>query len=77
VFTAVALRRCQQQEEELDANNNTTSLIPLVNSIKELAECQRRMILERIEDRNHERYLEVQRQQSDGAERSRERTFCQ
>ena len=67
-------QRCrQQQEEELDDQHNTMSLIPLVNSIKELAEeCQRQMILERVEDRNHERHLEEQRQQS---ERNRERAF--
>jgi hypothetical protein len=52
-------------------------LIPLVNSRKELAECQRQMILERVENRNHERHFEVHRQQSDGAERSRERAFRQ
>ena len=69
-----ALQR-RQQQEELDAQHNTTSLIPLVNSIKELAECQRQMILECVEDRNHERHMEVQRQQSDGAEQSRERAF--
>jgi hypothetical protein len=46
-----------------------------VESIKELAECQRQMVFDRVEDRNHERQLEEQRQQSEGAERSRERAF--
>ncbi|KAI2510573.1 hypothetical protein MHU86_3841 [Fragilaria crotonensis] len=65
-----ALRR--QQQQELNAGS---SLIPLVESIKELAECQRQMVFDRVEDRNHERQLEEQRQQSEGAERSRERAF--
>ena len=72
-----ALRR-RQQQGELDAQEDSassSSLIPLVDSIKELAECQRQMIFERVEDRNHERHLEEQRQQSDGAERTRERAF--
>ena len=33
------------------------------------------MVFDRVEDRNHERQLEEQRQQSEGAERSRERAF--
>lgn len=72
-----AVRRRQQQQQELDDQQHASSslLIPLVDSIKELAECQRQMIFERVEDRNHERDLEEQRQQSEGAERSRERAF--
>ena len=52
-------RRRQQQDD-----NNTTagsSLIPLVESIKGLAECQRQMVFDRVDDRNHERQLEEQR----------------
>ena len=49
-----AHRRRQQQEQEED----TSSLMPLVQSIKELAECQRQLALDRAEDRNHERQLE-------------------
>lgn len=70
-----ALRRRQQQELDAQQNASSSSLIPLVDSIKELAECQRQMIFERVEDRNHERHLEEQRQQSEGAEQSRERSF--
>jgi hypothetical protein len=43
--------------QQQDDKNNTTagsSLIPLVESIKELAECQRQMVFDRVEDRNHE-----------------------
>ncbi len=68
-------RRRQQQDDK----NNTTagsSLIPLVESIKELAECQRQMVFDRVEDRNHEQQLDEQRQQSEGAEQSCERAFC-
>ena len=66
-----AHRRRQQHEQEED----TSSLIPLVQSIKELAECQRQLVLDRVEDRNHERQLEQQQQQSQGAQQGRERTF--
>ena len=42
VLVAVALYDATSNVEEgLDAQHNTTSLIPLVNSIKELAKCQR------------------------------------
>jgi hypothetical protein len=44
-----ALQRQQQQELNTDS-----SLIPLVESIKELTECQRQMVFDRVEDRNHE-----------------------
>ncbi|KAI2508206.1 hypothetical protein MHU86_6257 [Fragilaria crotonensis] len=67
-------RRRRQQQEELNAAGGS-SFTPLVESIKELAECQRQMVFDRVEDRNHERQLEEQRQQSEGAERSRERAF--
>ena len=33
------------------------------------------MVFDRVEDRNHERQLEEQRQQSEGSERSRECAF--
>jgi hypothetical protein len=68
-------RRRHQQQEELSAACGS-SLTPIVESIKELAECQRQMVFDRVEDRNHERQLEEQRQQSKGAEQSRERAFC-
>ena len=65
-----ALQR--QQQQELDTGS---SLIPLVESFNELAECQRQMVFHRVEDRNQERQLEEQRQQSEGAESSREIAF--
>ncbi len=72
-----AQRRRQQQIQETDANTDVlgSSWMPLVESIKELAECQRQVVLDRAEDRHHERQLEDQRQESIGAERCRERAF--
>jgi hypothetical protein len=58
-----ALQR--QKQQELDTGS---SLIPLVESIKALVECQRQMVFDRVEDRNHERQLEKQCQQSEGAQ---------
>ena len=68
-------RRRHQQQEELNAACGS-SLTPIVESIKELAECQRQMVFDRVEDRNHEQQLDEQRQQSEGAEQSCERAFC-
>ncbi len=72
-----AQRRRQQQIQETDADTDVlgSSFMPLVESIKELAECQRQVVLDRAEDRHHERQLEDQRQESIGAERCRERAF--
>lgn len=55
-----AVRRRQQQQQELDDQQHASlsSLIPLMNSIKELAERQCQMIFERVEDRNHKRDFE-------------------
>ena len=61
-----------REQEDLD---RSSSFNPLVESIKELAESQRQMVVDRAEDRNHEWQLEEQRQQSEGAERNRERAF--
>ena len=68
-------RQRRQQQKEFNAPAGGSSLTPLVESIKELAECQRQMVFDRVEDRNHERQLEEQRQQSEGSERSRECAF--
>ena len=66
-----AQRRRQQQQEREDSS----SLIPLVQSIKELAECQRQLVLDRSEDRHHERQLEQQRQESQRAQQGQELNF--
>ena len=46
-----------------------------MDSIKELADAQRQMLVDRAEDRIHEMQLEEQQHQSDELERSRERIF--
>ena len=44
----------------------------LVKSIKELADTQRQLVLDCAEDRHHERQLEQQRQELQGAQQTRE-----
>ena len=51
------------------------SLLPLLQSIKELAECQRQLVFDRGEDRRHEQELGQQREISRTREQSRERIF--
>ena len=63
-----AQRRRQQQEDQ----DSSSSFIHLVQSIKELADTQRQLVLDRAEDRQHERQLEQQRQESQGAQQTRE-----
>jgi hypothetical protein len=45
-----AQQRRQQQEQE----DSSSSLIPLVQSIKEIAECQRQLVQDSSQDRHHE-----------------------
>ena len=47
-----------------------------MESIKELAQAQQKMVLDRAEDWIHELQLEEQRQLTQGNERSCERAFC-
>ena len=47
-----------------------------MESIKELAQAQQQMVLDRAEDWIHELQLEEQRQLTQGNERSCERAFC-
>jgi hypothetical protein len=49
--------------------------LPLAQSIKDLAESQRQLVLDRAEDRSHERQLEEQRRQSDRSEQCSKRVF--
>ena len=77
VSTSAQRRRQQGQGDEalhqdLDSSSFST---PLVDSIKELADAQRQMLVDRAEDLIHEMQLEEQRHQSDELERSRERIF--
>jgi hypothetical protein len=68
----------QSQRRQQQDDNSTIAgslLIPLVESIKALAECQRQMGFDRVKDRKHERQLKEQCQQSEGAEQRCERAF--
>jgi hypothetical protein len=51
------------------------SIIPLVQSIKDLAECQRQLVFDHAEERRHKRPIDVLRQQVETEERQRERCF--
>ena len=76
VSTSAPRRRQQGQgDEALHQDLDSSSFTPLVDSIKELANAQRQMLVDRAEDRIHEMQLEEQRHQSDELERSRERIF--
>ena len=50
-------------------------MLPLVESIKELAECQRELVLDRREDRRHELEIEQQRRVSERSAQSLDRRF--
>ena len=67
--SSCAQRRRQQQEDQ----DSLSSFIPLVQSINELADTQRQLVLDRAVDTQHERQLEQQRQESQqGAQQPRE-----
>ncbi len=66
--SSCAQRRRQQQEDQ----DSSLLFIPLVQSIKELADTQQQLVLDCAEDRQHERQLEQQRQESQGAQQTRE-----
>jgi hypothetical protein len=52
-----------------------SSVLPLVQSIQELAECQRQLLLDRGKDRRHEQELDQQREVSRTREQKSERIF--
>jgi hypothetical protein len=68
-------RRRSGQEGDSASNVDSSSFVPLVESIKDLAKAQRQMILDRAEDRIYEVQLEEQRHQSEGVERRRAQVF--
>ena len=70
-----AASKDKQGDEALHQDLDSSSFTPLVDSIKELADAQRQMLVDRAEDRIHEMQLEEQQHQSDELERSRERIF--
>ena len=55
--------------------SDEASVLPLVQSIRELAECQRQLVFDRGEERRHEQDLGRQREASRATELSRERKF--
>ena len=52
-----------------------SSLLPLVQSIKDLAKCQRQLVFDRGEERRHEQELDQQREMARTREQSNERIF--
>jgi hypothetical protein len=64
----------QARKRRQDASDEA-SMLPLVQSIRELAECQRQLVLDRSEERRHEQDLGQQREASRATELSRERKF--
>jgi predicted RNase H-like nuclease (RuvC/YqgF family) len=68
-------RRAQRRRQHQEQEDSSSSLIPLVQSIKELAECQRQLVQDCSEDRHHERELEQLRQESQRALQNQERRF--
>jgi hypothetical protein len=52
-----------------------SSVLPLVQSIKDLAECQRQLVFDRGEERRHEQELDQQREIARTREQSQERIF--
>ena len=68
-------RRAHDSFENHQQNEEQASLLPLVESIKELAECQRELVLDRREDRRHELEIEQQRRVSERCAQSSDRRF--
>ena len=64
-------RRSHRQEQEQDE----ASLFPLVQSIKDLADCQKQLAFDQAEERRSERHLDFQRHQMETQDRQRERCF--
>jgi hypothetical protein len=67
--------RRRQHQETSPSQNGASSLVPLAQSIKDLAESQRQLVLDRAEDCSRERQLEEQSRQSERSEQCRKRVF--
>jgi len=65
-------KRKRHQHED---DNEESTLLPLVQSIRELADCQRQLLSDRDEDRNHEQRMNQVAQSMTMREQSRERVF--
>jgi hypothetical protein len=68
-------RRRSHDSSENNQHEEQASLAPLVESIKELAECQRELVFDRREDRRHELEIEQQRRSSERSAQSSDRRF--
>ena len=61
--------------QEADQQEHQRLFTPLIESVRDLAECQRQMRIDRERDRTHERELEAKRLRSEQEEQSRKRHF--
>ncbi len=64
-------RKRRQQDDDQDES----ALLPLVQSMRELADCQRQLLSDRDEDRNHEQRMNQATQSMTMREQCRERVF--
>jgi hypothetical protein len=73
ISSAGSHRRKRRQDDSPDYDESV--LRPLVQSIQELAECQRQLVVDRSDDRRHERHLQQRRNESTERGLWRERHF--
>ena len=67
--------RRRDQQSDLLLQKEASILLPLAESMRELADCQRQMVIERAADRDHEQRMEERRQQSGARSERCKRTF--
>ena len=68
-------RRRRRQQDDASPPDLEASIRPLSQSILELADCQRQLILDQGEHRHHEEQLAMQRNESTRTEQARDRIF--
>ena len=71
-----SISRHHDQQSDL-LQKEASMLLPLAESMRELADCQRQMVTLRAVDRDHEQRMEEQRQQSEAISECFKRTFEQ
>ena len=67
--------RRRRRQDDSPPDYDESVLRPLVQSIQDLAECQRQLVIDRSEDRRHERDLQQQKQESTKRGNCQERIF--
>jgi hypothetical protein len=67
--------RRRRRQDDSPPDYDESVLRPLVQSIQDLAECQRQLVIDRSEDRRHERDLQQQKQESTERGNCQERIF--